>query len=146
MENFYRVPHRAASEIEQLNRFPCGGYSDESTIVYLQHPCKILTSLEVGLSEFSTAQGFCFLFFVFPHPTFVLPPFFQSHVGISADESPNFTFVVFCCWFCLPHFYSICIFCIRISRKINQLQNENIFVYCFAGSWVSCGSFIVDGR
>lgn len=87
MENFYRVPHRAASEIEQLNRFPCGGYSDESTIVYLQHPCKILTSLEVGLSEFSTAQGFCFLFFVFPHPTFVLPPFFQSHVSISRRVS-----------------------------------------------------------
>ncbi|XP_055304917.1 uncharacterized protein LOC129569775 isoform X2 [Sitodiplosis mosellana] len=35
-----------ASDIEQLNRFPCGGYSDESTIVYLSHPCKILTSLE----------------------------------------------------------------------------------------------------
>jgi hypothetical protein len=30
-----------------LNRFPCGGYSDESTIVYLQHPCIILTALEV---------------------------------------------------------------------------------------------------
>lgn len=37
----------AGSDIEQLNKFPCGGYSDESTIVYLQHPCKILTSLEV---------------------------------------------------------------------------------------------------
>lgn len=36
-----------ASDIEQLNRYPCGGYSDESTIVYLSHPCKILTSLEV---------------------------------------------------------------------------------------------------
>lgn len=37
-----------ASDIEQLNQFPCGGYSDADTIVYLQHPCKILTSLEVG--------------------------------------------------------------------------------------------------
>lgn len=36
-----------ASDLEQLNRFPCGGYSDESTIVYLQHPCVILTALEV---------------------------------------------------------------------------------------------------
>uniref|UniRef100_A0A1L8DCP6 Uncharacterized protein n=1 Tax=Nyssomyia neivai TaxID=330878 RepID=A0A1L8DCP6_9DIPT len=36
-----------AADIEQLNRFPCGGYSDESTIVYLQHPCVILTALEV---------------------------------------------------------------------------------------------------
>lgn len=36
-----------ATDLEQLNRFPCGGYSDESTIVYLQHPCVILTALEV---------------------------------------------------------------------------------------------------
>lgn len=36
-----------AADIEQLNRFPCGGYSDESTIVYLQHPCIILSALEV---------------------------------------------------------------------------------------------------
>lgn len=36
-----------AADLEQLNRFPCGGYSDESTIVYLQHPCVILTALEV---------------------------------------------------------------------------------------------------
>ncbi|XP_031635323.1 uncharacterized protein LOC116348447 [Contarinia nasturtii] len=35
-----------SSDIEHLNRFPCGGYSDESTIVYLSHPCKVLTSLE----------------------------------------------------------------------------------------------------
>lgn len=34
-------------DIEQLNRFACGGYSDDSTIVYLQHPCVILTALEV---------------------------------------------------------------------------------------------------
>lgn len=37
----------AAEDIEQLKRFPCGGYCDESTIVYLQHPCVILTALEV---------------------------------------------------------------------------------------------------
>lgn len=36
-----------ATDIEQLSRFPCGGYSDESTIVYMQHPCVILTALEV---------------------------------------------------------------------------------------------------
>lgn len=42
----------SAADIEQLNRFPCGGYSDESTIVYLQHPCIILSALEV------TRQGF----------------------------------------------------------------------------------------
>ncbi|XP_053672819.1 uncharacterized protein LOC128723132 [Anopheles nili] len=36
-----------AADIEQLNRFPCGGYRDESTVVYLQHPCVILTALEV---------------------------------------------------------------------------------------------------
>lgn len=36
-----------AADLEQLNRFPCGGYSDESTVVYLQHPCVILTALEV---------------------------------------------------------------------------------------------------
>ncbi|CAO1307813.1 unnamed protein product [Diamesa serratosioi] len=36
-----------AADIEQLNRFPCGGYSDESTIVFLAHPCIILTALEV---------------------------------------------------------------------------------------------------
>lgn len=36
-----------ARDIEQLRQFPCGGYTDEATIVYLQHPCKILTALEV---------------------------------------------------------------------------------------------------
>ncbi|XP_073941167.1 uncharacterized protein [Choristoneura fumiferana] len=36
-----------ASDIEQLKRFACGGYSDDSTIVYLQHPCVILSALEV---------------------------------------------------------------------------------------------------
>ncbi|XP_055593796.1 uncharacterized protein LOC129744997 [Uranotaenia lowii] len=36
-----------AADLEQLNRFPCGGYSDEATVVYLQHPCVILTALEV---------------------------------------------------------------------------------------------------
>nr|XP_012149686.1 PREDICTED: uncharacterized protein LOC100877259 isoform X4 [Megachile rotundata] len=36
-----------ASEIEQLSRFASGGYCDDSTIVYMQHPCVILTALEV---------------------------------------------------------------------------------------------------
>lgn len=36
-----------ACEIEQMKRFSCGGYCDDSTIVYLQHPCVILTALEV---------------------------------------------------------------------------------------------------
>ena len=37
----------SACDIEQLKRFPSGGYCDESTIVYLQHPCVVLTALEV---------------------------------------------------------------------------------------------------
>jgi hypothetical protein len=36
-----------AIDIEQLSRFSSGGYCDDSTIVYLQHPCVILTALEV---------------------------------------------------------------------------------------------------
>lgn len=36
-----------AADIEQLSRFSCGGYCDDSTIVYMQHPCVILTALEV---------------------------------------------------------------------------------------------------
>lgn len=36
-----------ATDIEQLSRFSSGGYCDDSTIVYLQHPCVILTALEV---------------------------------------------------------------------------------------------------
>jgi hypothetical protein len=36
-----------AADIEQLNRFPCGGYADECSIVFLAHPCIILTALEV---------------------------------------------------------------------------------------------------
>ncbi|KAK7870505.1 hypothetical protein R5R35_002911 [Gryllus longicercus] len=36
-----------ASDIEQLKRFASGGYSDDSTIVYLTHPCVILSALEV---------------------------------------------------------------------------------------------------
>ncbi|XP_055857297.1 uncharacterized protein LOC129920115 [Episyrphus balteatus] len=36
-----------ADEIEQLNQFSCGGYSDESTIVYLVHPCRVLSALEI---------------------------------------------------------------------------------------------------
>lgn len=37
----------AAGDIEQLSRFASGGYCDDSTIVYLQHPCVILSALEV---------------------------------------------------------------------------------------------------
>ena len=37
----------SAADIEQLKCFSCGGYCDDSTIVYLQHPCTILTALEV---------------------------------------------------------------------------------------------------
>jgi hypothetical protein len=37
----------SACDIEQLKRFASGGYCDESTIVYLQHPCVVLTALEV---------------------------------------------------------------------------------------------------
>uniref|UniRef100_A0A0V0GED9 Uncharacterized protein n=1 Tax=Triatoma dimidiata TaxID=72491 RepID=A0A0V0GED9_TRIDM len=36
-----------AEDIDQLKRFACGGYCDDSTIVYLQHPTVILTALEV---------------------------------------------------------------------------------------------------
>uniref|UniRef100_T1GT36 Uncharacterized protein n=1 Tax=Megaselia scalaris TaxID=36166 RepID=T1GT36_MEGSC len=36
-----------ADFIEHLNNLPCGGYSDEHTLVYLVHPCKILSALEV---------------------------------------------------------------------------------------------------
>lgn len=36
-----------AADIEQLKRFASGGYCDDSTIVYMQHPCVILTALEV---------------------------------------------------------------------------------------------------
>lgn len=35
-----------SQDIESLKRFPCGGYCDECTIVYLQHPCVILSALE----------------------------------------------------------------------------------------------------
>lgn len=35
-----------ADEIEGLRKFACGGYCDECTIVYLQHPCVILSALE----------------------------------------------------------------------------------------------------
>lgn len=52
----------AVSDIEKLNRFPCGGYSDESTIVYLSHPCNILTALEVcvniDINPFSSCHSF----------------------------------------------------------------------------------------
>lgn len=37
----------SAGDIEQLRRFPSGGFCDESTIVYLQHPCVVLSALEV---------------------------------------------------------------------------------------------------
>ncbi|KAF5298445.1 hypothetical protein FQR65_LT01224 [Abscondita terminalis] len=36
-----------ATDIDQLKRFASGGYCDDSTIVYMQHPCVILTALEV---------------------------------------------------------------------------------------------------
>ncbi|KAK4880759.1 hypothetical protein RN001_008905 [Aquatica leii] len=36
-----------AADIDQLKRFASGGYCDDSTIVYMQHPCVILTALEV---------------------------------------------------------------------------------------------------
>ncbi|XP_069692765.1 uncharacterized protein [Periplaneta americana] len=36
-----------ACDIEQLKQCASGGYCDESTIVYLQHPCVVLTALEV---------------------------------------------------------------------------------------------------
>lgn len=36
-----------AEDIEQLKRFASGGYCDDYTIVYLQHPTVILTALEV---------------------------------------------------------------------------------------------------
>ncbi|XP_013111051.2 uncharacterized protein LOC106089660 isoform X2 [Stomoxys calcitrans] len=35
------------SDIKQLDKFSCGGYSDETTIVYLVHPCHILSALEI---------------------------------------------------------------------------------------------------
>lgn len=47
MASMKLVDDVVAEDIEQLKRFPCGGYCDESTIVYLQHPCVILTALEV---------------------------------------------------------------------------------------------------
>lgn len=36
-----------AGDIDQLKRFASGGYCDDSTIVYMQHPCVILSALEV---------------------------------------------------------------------------------------------------
>lgn len=36
-----------AADIEQLGRFTSIGYCDDSTLVYLQHPCIILSALEV---------------------------------------------------------------------------------------------------
>lgn len=50
IKNYYNYIYYSrvvASDIEQLSRFASGGYSDDSTIVYLQHPCVILTALEV---------------------------------------------------------------------------------------------------
>lgn len=39
-----------AVDIEQFSsRFACGGYSDEQTIVFLAHPCIILSALEVSI-------------------------------------------------------------------------------------------------
>ncbi|BES89463.1 unnamed protein product [Nesidiocoris tenuis] len=36
-----------ADDLEQLQRFNCGGYCDNCTIVYLVHPTVILSALEV---------------------------------------------------------------------------------------------------
>lgn len=51
IKQYFEFEYFSATDIEQLSRFPCGGYSDESTIVYLQHPCIILSALEVSLNE-----------------------------------------------------------------------------------------------
>ena len=53
-----------ADDIEQLNKFSCGGYSDESTIVYLVHPCRILSALEVRNNLFKYSMP-CLIFFIF---------------------------------------------------------------------------------
>lgn len=44
---FFSIRCYAANDIEQLKGFPCGGYCDDSTIVYLKHPVTILSALEV---------------------------------------------------------------------------------------------------
>lgn len=36
-----------SDDIEQLKGFASGGYCDDSTIVYMHHPCQILTALEL---------------------------------------------------------------------------------------------------
>ncbi|XP_065163721.1 uncharacterized protein [Atheta coriaria] len=36
-----------SEDLDQLSRFACGGYCDVSTIVFMHHPCVILTALEV---------------------------------------------------------------------------------------------------
>lgn len=36
-----------ADDIVQLDRFGSGGYCDDFTIVYMHHPCVILSALEV---------------------------------------------------------------------------------------------------
>lgn len=45
---FFSKIYDVAADIEQFSsRFACGGYSDEQTIVFLAHPCIILSALEV---------------------------------------------------------------------------------------------------
>lgn len=58
------ISHFLAGDIKQLSRFPSGGYSDESTIVYLQHPCVVLTALEVCQNKKKTPVS-CLLDVVF---------------------------------------------------------------------------------
>lgn len=53
-----------ADDTKQLNRFPSGGYSDESTIVYLQHPCVVLTALEVCKQHYRSKPVRCNYCFV----------------------------------------------------------------------------------
>lgn len=45
------ITFTVAGDIEQLKRFACGGYCDDSTIVYLQHPCVILSALEASVKK-----------------------------------------------------------------------------------------------
>ncbi|XP_051859308.1 uncharacterized protein LOC133845201 isoform X2 [Drosophila sulfurigaster albostrigata] len=50
-----------ADDIEQLNKFSCGGYSDESTIVYLVHPCRILSALEINYRNLNLNRFWAFV-------------------------------------------------------------------------------------
>uniref|UniRef100_U5EE79 Uncharacterized protein n=1 Tax=Corethrella appendiculata TaxID=1370023 RepID=U5EE79_9DIPT len=85
-----------AADIEQLNRFPCGGYSDESTIVYLQHPCIILTALEVlgyrVVASSSTAVKQDYNEYMWTmRKEFVEPePFSDTSITVERDNLANF--------------------------------------------------------